>query len=86
MDVRALQLIHPVPRGNGLEVWRVLCREYQPAVGGRFANMLRHILNPKQWQASIDFRESLISWDNQVLELEQQSSEKISETLKISII
>ena len=26
VDVRALQLIHPVPRGNGLEVWHVLCR------------------------------------------------------------
>ncbi len=58
--------------------------EYQPAVGGRFANMLRNILNPKQWQSSVDFRESLISWDNTVLE--QQSMEKISEALKIAII
>ena len=48
VDGRALQLIHLVQRGNGLEAWRVLCREYQPAVGGRFANMLRNILNPKQ--------------------------------------
>mgnify|MGYP002811089245 CR=1 FL=1 len=88
VDGRALQLIHLVQRGNGLEAWRVLCREYQPAVGGRFANMLRNILNPKQWQSSVDFRESLISWDNPVLELEleQNSSEKISEALKIAII
>jgi hypothetical protein len=35
-----------------MEAWRVLCREYQSAVGGRFANMLRNILNPKQWQSS----------------------------------
>ena len=48
--------------------------------------MLRNILNPKQWQSSVDFRESLISWDNLVLELEQQSTEKISETLKIAIV
>ena len=33
VDGRALQLIHLVQRGNGLEAWRVLCREYQPAVG-----------------------------------------------------
>ncbi len=39
VDGRALQLIHLVQRGNGLEAWRVLCREYQPAVGGRFAHM-----------------------------------------------
>ena len=43
VDGRALQLIHLVQRGNGLEAWRILCREYQPAVGGRFANMLRSI-------------------------------------------
>ncbi len=85
VDGRALQLIHLVQRGNGLEAWRVLCLEYQPAVGGRYASMLRNILNPKQWQSSVDFRESLISWDNLVLELEQRSSEKISETLKIAI-
>ena len=85
VDGRALQLIHLVQRGNGLEAWRVLCREYQPAVGGRFVNMLRNILNAMQWQSSVDFRESLISWDNLVLELEQRSSEKISETLKIAI-
>ena len=28
VDGRALQLIHFVPRGNGLEAWRVLCREF----------------------------------------------------------
>ena len=61
MNGRALQLIHLVQRGNGLESWRVLRRDYQPAVGGRFAIMLRNTLNPKQWQSSIDFRESLIS-------------------------
>ena len=27
VDGRALQLIHLVQRGNGLEAWRVLCRE-----------------------------------------------------------
>ncbi len=86
VDGRALQLIHLVQRGNGLEAWRVLCREYQPAASGRFAIMLRNILNPKSWQSSVDFRESLISWDNLVLEFEQQSTEKISETLKIAII
>ncbi len=86
VDGRALQLIHLVQRGNGLEACRVLCREYQPAVCGRFANTLRNILNPKQWQSSVDFRESLISWDHLVLEFEQQSTEKISETLKIAII
>ena len=68
VDGRALQPLHLVPRGNGLEAWRVQCREYQPAVGGRFANMLRNILNPKTWQAVADFRESLTSWDNLVLE------------------
>ena len=82
----ALQLIHLAPRGHVLEASRVLCREYQPAVGGRFANMLRNVLNPKSWHASTDFRESLISWHNLVLEFEQQSTEKISETLKIAII
>ena len=67
VDGRASQLIHLVQRGNGLEAWRVLCREYQPDVGGRFANILRSILNPKQWQSSADFRESLTSWGNLVL-------------------
>ena len=57
--------------------------EYQSAVGGRFANMLRNILNPKQWQSSVDFRESLIYWDSLALEFEQQSIEKISGALKM---
>ena len=45
-------------------------------------------MNPKQWQSSVDFRESLISWDNLVLEFEQpqQRTEKVSETLKIAVI
>ena len=33
VDGSALQL-NLVQRGNSLEAWRVLCREYQPAVGG----------------------------------------------------
>ena len=70
VDGRALQLIHLVPRGDGLEAWRMLCREYQPAVVGRFANMLRNILNPMRWHASLDFRESLTSWDKLVSEFE----------------
>ncbi len=90
VDGRALQLIHLVQRGNGLEAWRVLCRGYQPAVGGRFANMLRNILNPKQWQSSVDFRESLISRDNLVLEFEQiaiildHAPTRIAESLRLS--
>ena len=56
VDGRAVELIHLVQRGNGLEAWRVLCREYKPAAGGRFAKMLRNILNPKSWQSSVDFR------------------------------
>ncbi len=71
VDGRALQLIHLVQRGNGLEAWRVLCRECHPVVGGRVANTLRKILNPKQWQSSVDFHESLISWGNLVLEFDQ---------------
>ena len=31
--------------------------------------MLRSILNLKQWQSSVDFRESLIACDNLLLEL-----------------
>ena len=62
VDGITLQLIHLVQRGSGLEAWRVLCREYQPAVGGRFANMLRRIWNPKPWPSSVDFREIPISW------------------------
>ena len=44
------------------------------------------MLNPNQWQSSVDFRESLISWGILVLVLEQQSTEKISEAMKIAVI
>ena len=69
-----------------MEAWRSLHREYAPAVGGRFANMLRSVLNPKQWKSGSDFRVALTSWDNLVLEYEQSSKEKLSDHLKIAII
>ena len=43
---RGLVLVLQAPRGQGLESWRILVQDYEPHIGGRFAAMLRTILNP----------------------------------------
>eukprot|EP00974_Lingulodinium_polyedra_P042751 4103927-Lingulodinium_polyedra.AAC.1 len=48
--------------------------------------MLRHILRPQWWATEHDFRKALVVWDNQLLEYEQQSSEKVSDAIKIAIL
>ena len=48
---RALALLRIVPDNNGLEAWRVMCREYEPKVAARTTAMLSAILNPT-WTSS----------------------------------
>ena len=86
MDGRALAILQLTPRGNGLEAWRLLCREFQPRVGGRFATMLRAILRPDWWLNEPDFRRALAVWDGQVLTYDAQSGEPLSERIKTAVI
>ena len=47
---RALSVVRNVERGNGLECWRRLVREYEPASGARWSAMLAGILSPEGWE------------------------------------
>ena len=86
VDGRALGVVHLVEPPNGLEVWRQLCKEYEPDIGGRLASALRSILRPDWWNDSEDFRKCLITWDNQVLAYERASGEALAQGIKAAIV
>lgn len=82
---KALGIVRLVPRGEGMEAWRQLHREYAPDVGGRHAGLLRSILNPKWWldHEEKPFMELLNAWEAQVI---RYNADIIHYTLYIFIL
>ena len=52
---KAFGIVRLVPRHHGLEAWRRLKLEYEAKTGGRFAAMLRAVLNPRgKWSSDCE--------------------------------
>ena len=56
---RALAVVQLVQEGYGFEVWRQLCREFEPHLRARFKGMLQAVLQPPK---SVDV-ESIFKWE-----------------------
>eukprot|EP00972_Heterocapsa_arctica_P020157 2975495-Heterocapsa_arctica.AAC.1 len=59
---RSLAILRAVPESNGLEAWRRLHQEYEPASAARAAAMLSALLTPV-WSTSQPFLEQLLQWE-----------------------
>ena len=80
---RAMELIRNVNNENGYETWRVLNKRFEPSTSGRFAAMLRSILNFK-FEGEV-FR-SLDRFDSAVRDYEKGTGKSVGGDVKIAIV
>ena len=86
---KALSLVLQSPNYNGLESWRRLCAEYEPHIGGRFAAMLRSLLNPKwadEMRTGKSFQQCIIDWENSQARCTQQSGKTLDSDIQIATL
>ena len=80
---RALEKLRAAPIGNGLEIWRLFCEEWEPRQRMRFTAMLTSILR-------IELKDPIISslevWERAIREYEQQSGDDVSDAIKASVL
>jgi len=75
--------IQNVENGNGLEVWRQFCLEWDPKERGRYGSMLTSILNTR-----FDHRiyPQLQAWKTKIQKYEEVSSEKVTDNIRVSVV
>ena len=76
-----------VEKGNGLQAWRRLKREYEPKLPGRHATMLAGLIAPA-WSGLtvMQFKTKFLEWEVAVARYETQSDEQLSDSLKVAVI
>ena len=82
---RALALLRIVPNNNGLEAWRVMCRESEPKVAARTAAMLSAILSPT-WMSSRSFLEQLLEWERQIGQYETTTLKVVDDETRCAVV
>jgi hypothetical protein len=80
---RALEKLRAAPVGNGLEVWRLFCEEWEPRQRMRFTAMLTSILRVELKDPVLP---ALELWERSIREYEQQSGETVSDSIKASVL
>ena len=80
---RALEKLRAAPIGNGLEIWRLFCDEWEPRQRMRFTAMLTSILHTELMDPIIS---SLEAWERAVREYEQQSGDVVSDAIRASVL
>ena len=58
-------IVRNVSTANGLEAWRVLSKEYDPAGSGRKRTVLSHILRPGSFELT-DLKSAIAGWETQI--------------------
>ena len=82
---RALGIVRQVPEGHGLEAWRCLAKEYEPAVATRYCAVLAALLTPV-WTETGGFMEQLVEWGRRLRQYEAMAGEKLSDALKCAVV
>ena len=82
---RALGIVRQVPEGHGLEAWRCLVKEYEPAVATRYCAVLAALLTPV-WTETGGFMEQLVEWERRLRQYEAMAGEKLSDALKCAVV
>eukprot|EP00974_Lingulodinium_polyedra_P131094 11216396-Lingulodinium_polyedra.AAC.1 len=70
MDGEAFDIVANVPRGQGLEAYRLLARRFDPATGGRRRNLLRLVLQPPRAKLE-ELSGALERWEEQMRRYER---------------
>ena len=75
------------PEGNGAEVWRKLLWEYELGVGIRYGAMLESLLKRRFGEHDeTDLAREIESFERDISQYEQQSSDLISDAIKRGIV
>ena len=84
---QALEIVRNSPEGVGAEVWRKLLSEYEPGVGIRYGTMLQSLLRRRIGEHDeTDLAREIESFERDISEYEQQSSDLISDAIKHGIV
>ena len=88
LEGKALQKARSVPRGHGLELWRLMKQDYEGANGGRGTAVLIGLLTPtfEQECVSRPFLEVLADWEVRVQRYEEQTGEVVSGAQRVAVL
>ena len=88
LEGKALQKARSVPRGHGLELWRLMKQDNEGANGGRGTAVLIGLLTPtfEQECVSRPFLEVLADWEVRVQRYEEQTGEVVSGAQRVAVL
>ena len=70
---------------SGLEAWRRLSKRYSPSTPLRAIHLMLQIINPGQAKTPKEIQNKIDKWESQVLVLERDFKEKLSNKMKAAI-
>ena len=80
-------LVKKVPRGAGLEAWRLLVQRFDKPVAGRVHAILHEILNPTPFPQQADlFESALAEWEQKVVKWEGLASDLLNDAVKRQVL
>ena len=85
-DVEALDAVQFSPVSSGLEVWRRMVARWEPKCTSRFRGMMQAMLLTKCDIPGSDVTQLLTAWEKQVQDYEQQSSNNMSDAIKLGVL
>ena len=69
---KSLQVVRRVPEGVGLQVWKQLCREFEPRLPSRFQGLVQAFLSPTRTDDPV---QTIYQWESSVRVCEEQSGD-----------
>eukprot|EP00972_Heterocapsa_arctica_P108081 15917545-Heterocapsa_arctica.AAC.1 len=82
---KASAILKVVPSGNGLEAWRLFCKEYEPNNSARCAAMLTGLLSPV-WDPTVDWVDQWLAWEHAVAQYEEASGTRLGDGVKCATV
>ncbi len=83
---KPLTILRLVTEANGLEAWRLIVAEYEPATATRFAAMLTALLSPQWPDDAAGFMVSLMTWERAVAEYEVASGQPLPADIRRAVV
>ena len=82
----ALTLHQSVAEENGLEVWRLLKKRYDPKTTMRNLQLWLKIMNPGKARKSHDFLAQVNRWEGWINTLKRDYSQEVAETARVGLL
>jgi hypothetical protein len=82
----ALIIHQTVPDENGLEVWRLLSKRYNPTTPMRGIQLMLRVMNPGKVPKGQDVQTFINRWEGYIASLERDYKEDVSDRMKIGIL